>query len=215
MPKGKSPSDHVLAIVTAGISAVPIVGDPIAALITAYVPTATQRDIEKTLEILGQKLTALGDRVDIQTLDEDEFSELFKSCYLVMMRSHKEEKLQAAANILANLCLRSSDPAKPSYDELDHLVRCVESLSIGALSVLGAAIQLSKTVPVGLQLEVFPFEQLQRMFPQWDAALLMSLVTELRSLNLLRVQEPAIRMVDYEVPFWNRRQSGSDLLSGS
>lgn len=100
-------------------------------------------------------------------------------------------------NILANLLLRPGDQAKSSYDELDHLVRCVESLSIGAISVLGAAGQISKTAPVGPQQEAFQFEELRKAFPEMDAALLMSLVSELRGLNLIRVQEPPLRQPKY------------------
>jgi len=54
-----SASDHVLAIVKAGINAVPIVGGPIASLISDYLPTSTQRAVEKTLRLLGEKLSSL------------------------------------------------------------------------------------------------------------------------------------------------------------
>ena len=46
----------------------------------------------------------------------------------IMERTHRDEKLRAAANILANLLLKPGDQAKVSYDELDHLIRRVEAL---------------------------------------------------------------------------------------
>ena len=64
-----------------------------------------------------------------------------------MERTHRDEKLRAAANILANLLLKPGDQAKVSYDELDHLIRCVDALSIGAITVLGAIRQVSATHP--------------------------------------------------------------------
>jgi hypothetical protein len=191
-----SASDHVLAVVKAGINAVPIVGGPVASLISDYVPTSTQRAVEKTLRLLGEKLSSLEERIDIEQVDKEEFSELFKSCYLVVIRSHREEKLRAAAALLANLLLRPGDPSKASYEELDHLVRCLDALSSGAISVLGASRHITTTAPSGTQGH-FHFPQLSSSFPMFDASLLMSLVSELSSLNLLRVQEGAIRMPDY------------------
>ena len=56
MPSKKTKSDHALAVVKAGISAVPFVGGSIASLIGDYVPSATQRSIEIAIEILKQKV---------------------------------------------------------------------------------------------------------------------------------------------------------------
>jgi hypothetical protein len=125
-------------------------------------------------------------------VDKDEFAELFKSCALVMARTHRDEKLHAAANILVNLLLKAGDPAKVSYDELDHLIRCVDALSTGAISVLGAIRQVSVTRPLGPQQEAFQFGQLREKL-QMDASLLRSLVSELEGLHLVRVQETPIR----------------------
>lgn len=116
-----SAKDHALAIIKAGINLVPVVGGPIASLIGDYLPTSTQAAIERSTELLAQKLDALIDRIDVEALNKDDFSELFKSCYLVIVRTNREAKLQAAAAILANLLLRAGDPAKSSYEELDHL----------------------------------------------------------------------------------------------
>jgi hypothetical protein len=62
--------------------------------------------------------------------------------------------------------------------------------------VLGASRYIATTAPSG-PLQTFHFNQLSKAFPQFDPSLLMSLVTELRGLNLLRVQEGAIRLADH------------------
>jgi hypothetical protein len=191
----KTPSDHVLAVVKAGINVVPVVGGPLANLIGDYVPNSTQRAAVRTMELLAEKLSSLEDRIDVQQVDKEEFSELFKSCSLVVIRSHREEKLRAVAALLANLLRRQGDAAKSSYEELDHLVRCLDALSIGSILVLGAARHIATTAASGTQGH-FHFNQLSNALPQFDSSLLMSLVSELRSLNLLRIQEGAIRMPD-------------------
>jgi hypothetical protein len=193
MPSSK---DHALAVIKAALNLIPSVGGALASLIGDYIPTSTQRSVEKTMELLGEKLTSLEGRINVDAVNKEDFSELFKSCYLVVVRSHREEKLHAAAALLANLLLRPNDPGKVSYEELDHLVRCLDALSTGAISVLGAAHQIAGSA--ALVQGHFQFRQLSGWFPQFEASLLMSLVSELRSLNLLRVQEGAIRMPNYE-----------------
>ena len=190
-----SAKDHALAIIKAGINLIPVVGGPIASLIGDYVPTSTQAVIERSTELLAQKLDALKDRIDLEAVNKDDFSELFKSCYLVIVRTNREQKLQAATAILANLLLRPGDPARSSYEELDHLIRCIDALSIGAITVLGAARTIAATCQ-GAQ-RSFQFDQLRNAFPGFDPSLVMSLVSELSALNLVRIQEGGIRMPDH------------------
>ena len=84
----------------------------------------------------------------------------------------------------------------PSYEELDHLIRCIDALSIGAIAVLGAARTTAATSGQGTQ-RSFQFGQLRTSFQEFEPSLLMSLVSELRALNLVRIQEGGIRMPDY------------------
>src|SRR6266566_1148850 len=98
----KKPSDHVLAIVKAGISVVPIVGDPIASLIGDYIPTSTQRSIEQAIEELRRQLSELENRVDPEAVDREQFAELFKSCYLVLVRTHQAKTRKAAVRLIVN-----------------------------------------------------------------------------------------------------------------
>src|SRR5215471_18235878 len=133
MPNSTS---DVLATIKSEIKPLPEFGGQIARLIDGVQP-GTQRSVERTVLFLEQRLSSFGNRIDPAQVNNEEFSELFKSCYLVVIRTHREEKLRAAANILANLMLRVGDSEKSSYDELDHLVRCLDSLSTGAISVLG------------------------------------------------------------------------------
>jgi hypothetical protein len=183
-------------VVKAGLNFIPLVGGALASLVGDYVPTSTQKSVERALELLKEELGSLEGRIDIEAVDKEDFSDLFKSCYLVIVRSNREEKLRAAAALLANMLLRPGDLSKSSYEEIDHLVRCVDALSIGAISVLIGARDLSKVHGQNAQGR-FTFDQLRKTFPQFNASLLMSLVSELRALNLLDAQEGLIRMPDH------------------
>jgi hypothetical protein len=195
------PSDHALIAIKAALNAVPAVGGAIASLIGDYVPLSTQRSVARTVDLLAEKLTTLQGRLDVDAVDKDEFSELFKSCYLVAVRTNQEAKLHAAASILANLVLKESDTEKAPYTELDHLVRCLDGLSIGAITMLGVArniVRRSNIAPDNNGGRTFPFEQLHAALTHWDLSLLTGLVSELNSYNLLRIEgRPSIATSQY------------------
>lgn len=196
----RSTADHALAIVKAGVAAIPVVGGSIASLISDYVPSATQRALDMSIKLLEAKLIALGDRVDPENVDRDQFAELFKSAYLSIVRSQMEERLMAASGLIANMLLRSDDTAKLGYTELDHFARCLDNLSIGALQVLSHFVRRHTALPEhekepGLRIS---FESLRPAFQDMSAALLMGLVAELNAANLVHLAgSPPVRTEDY------------------
>jgi hypothetical protein len=187
-------SAHTLAVVKAATNLIPYVGGAIASLISDYVPSSTQRSIDRGLVLLADRLKTVEDRIDPETINKDEFSELFKSCYLIFIRTHQEEKLQAASALLTNLMLKAGDPSKLPYEELDHLVRCVDGLSIGAIAFLGVVRELVKRPQSNNRVD---FGIVNSRFPEMDVSLLMSLATELASLNLIHIMEPAMATQNY------------------
>ena len=165
----KPASDHILAVVKAGLNAVPVVGGPLASLVGDYIPMATQRNLEKAVAQLQERLEALGPRLDIDAVDRDEFAELFKTAYLIIVRSHNEARLSAATNLVSNILLRPGDQQKLSYTELDHFARCLDQISLGAIQVLTRSVAIAhRQAPGFLELKSVPiiFEQLQLELPE-------------------------------------------------
>jgi hypothetical protein len=78
-----SARDHALAVVKAGLNLIPVVGGALGSLVGDYVPSSTQAAVERTTELPGERLEALEGRVDVDAVNKEDFSELFKSCYLV------------------------------------------------------------------------------------------------------------------------------------
>ena len=196
----KNASDHSLAVIKAGLAVVPVVGGSISSLIGDYIPTATEKSRDRAIELLTQRIEGLGDRVDVEVVDKDDFAELFKSCYLSIVRSHREEKLRAATAILANLLLREGDPDKCSYAELDHFSRCVETLSSGAVEVLANVVHVARSEgfsDVGVTSHKMTFGDLNSRMPEYSPELLMGLVAELDRANLLHRVGAAIEMPAY------------------
>jgi hypothetical protein len=194
----KSAPDHAIALTKAAVQLIPGLGGLIASLIDDYVPTSAQHALEKTLLLLNEKVTFLEARIDLKAVNKEEFSELFESCRTLASRNRREEKLHAAANLMANLLLRPGDPGKVPYEELDHLVRCVNQLSIGAIAVLGALRRLGAQAHGNLN-----FRLLKDSFSTFEASFLMSLVSELSGINLIVVQHAPIRLPDFShVRLW-------------
>lgn len=134
----KRPGDHMLAIVKAVLEAVPF-GGVVTSLISDYVPTSTERSIRETFECFSDRLRQMDDRIDQNSIDPDEFVELFKRSLWVATNTTRKEKLAAVAAILSNLFLRDGDSEKLRFDELDCFMRCIDSLSIAAIQLLGEA----------------------------------------------------------------------------
>lgn len=191
----KTTSDHVVAVVKAGISAIPFAGGPVASLIGDYIPTHTTKAVDKWLVGLKNSLESLGDRIDADYVNRDEFAELYKSAYLVAIRTHQEEKLRAAASLVANLLLRPDDKEKLPYRALDLFVRCIDSISIGAIQVLSTAVLNSEPNTSGIRIN---FEDLQSLTEIEDPHLLMGFVQELISFNLSHIANlPMAQLPDY------------------
>jgi len=200
---GKEPRDHILAVCKAGISTIPVVGGAIASLIGDYIPTATEKAVKKSIEILSNRIEELGDRIDAECVNKDEFSELFKSCYLIMIRTHQEEKIRGCVELICNILLKRGDTDKLTYTEIDHFVHCLDNLSIGAIEVLGHVVAVARAMNrerVGKENVRISFSDVQNRVPTIEADLLMGLLGELNSFHLVFVNPtPSVRMANYQL----------------
>lgn len=207
-------ADHALIVIKAGLNTIPVVGGALASLIGDYVPLSTQRSIEKATLSLKEELDKMHDRVDLEAVNKDEFADLFKSSFLAIVRATNEEKLRAASAILVNLLLKPGDSDKLPYTELDHFIRCLDQLSVGALALLGFVYDLGgKSVPPnysegdirrslealrsvqGIRLE---FRAVRAGMKEVDPSLLMGLLGELNAGNLIHLPGvPTIRTPDF------------------
>lgn len=196
----KSGLDHIIAVVKAGVSGVPVIGGPLASLIGDYVPDSTSRSVNEALRLFTERLRAMEDRIDVLAVDREEFAELFKSAYLVMMRAHQEERRRVAVNLIVNILLKPDDPHRLSYTELDHFARSPDALSIGALRCAAEIYRGVSPLKAGeeVRLERLNFEDLARRLPDYDADLVMGLLGELNAQNIIHLPgAPPVRTEHY------------------
>ena len=190
----QSKRDHALAAFKAAVNLVPLVGGSVASLIDDYVPTSKQKAIDQGWQLFSARIESLETRINSESANKEDFAELFQRFEDVISRTNRREKLEAAANILTNVLLKPNDPAKSPFEELDHLMHCVDKLSSGAITILGAV----RTLPPQGQLGIHSFSAVWRQLPQIEQSLLMSLLMELHSLNLVRVTEGAVGTPDWQ-----------------
>jgi hypothetical protein len=137
-------------------------------------------------------------RHEYEGIEKEDFADLFNNFEALAAKTNREEKLRAAANILANALLPSGDPGKSPFGELEHLMHCADALSSGAVALLGASIQIRPPRHASRGDTPFSFSELRRKLPDLDPDLAFGLATELRSLNLLHITEGVISGTDFE-----------------
>ena len=189
----KSSFDHIVNTIKAIFSSLPFAGG-IATLIEDYIPKSTENSLNNFLSDLKDHLERLEGRIEIEFLNKDEFAELFKSCYLGVVRTTQRNKIKIFSRMVANILLKEGDIEKVSYSELDHLVRAMDNLSIGALRILIIIYKhCSETKD-----HRFNFLNINSKIPDLDPSLIMGLISELNSTNLVHMTGvPGVRTPDY------------------
>lgn len=204
----KTTDDHAISAIKAGIAAIPVFGGVLSSLIADYIPDKTNESVETAISYLRYRTELLDNRIDLENVNKDEFSELFKSCYLTILRTHKKEKLEAAVNLITNALLKGSDEERLSFTEADHFSHSLEQRSYGSIHVLLAAAKIVERSYNGdISAAVhgdfnegrrFQFSDLSKELDDYHPSLLMGLVSELDTLNLVhKAGTPSIRVQDY------------------
>src|SRR5262245_36543425 len=97
--------DHALALMKAALNLVPSLGGALASLIGDYIPTSRQRSVENAVKFLTEKVVGIESRIKVEAINKEDFAELFGKFEALTKKTNREEKLRAAANILANALL--------------------------------------------------------------------------------------------------------------
>lgn len=130
------PIDSFLTVFKAGLAIKYPEAGAVFAAMCEFLPSAHDDAIQRANDYLQDRLCELEDRIDETVVTRNEFADLFKNTLATVQRTHYDEKIRAAVNVLANACLSDDDSEKLSYIELDHFSRAVEQLSIGAFAMV-------------------------------------------------------------------------------
>ena len=195
--------DHIDNVADAAISEVlsklPF-GTFVSSLAAEYIPSSTRKAVSEAIQVLENRLDSLADRIDrdAKSIDPDEFSDSAKSFLLLTQRTSREEKLRGAANLLANQLLKDGDREKLSYTEADHFWRCLDSLSIGAIQLLGLIckrVEVAKPRKVAGDEYVFENKDVVSLMPKLPPTSVLSLAAELNAWYMVRMDAAGVSLV--------------------
>lgn len=189
MTKDKEKSD-ILEVLKNEADKLPILGGTGGHLFE-YASEATKESLEQFKDEVLRRVRTLEKTGDTH-INRDEFTELFKSAHLVALRSIQSERRQAAVEILANLFLKPGDDSKLSYNELEHFMRALESLSLAAISAFSRLFRITG----GSGRHAPSIDTLKDQL-SLDPHLLMGLMRELESWGFVDLSTPQVKTQNY------------------
>ncbi len=191
----------VRSLLLTGAAEVPGIST-IAGYLERRMQDATNEAMERSIRLLGMKLNRMAERISKECVSTEDFGDLLLGWMAVMDRTQREEKLRAAANLVANQLLVPGDPERIEPSEADLFMRAIEQLSKDALAVLGAAYLMGKYEgrdDLGADSVRLQFAVLCTRFPKTDPHLIVGLIGELDRFGLLhRDSRPVVRSARYE-----------------
>jgi hypothetical protein len=207
-------TDHILAIAKASLSAIPFIGGSIASLVGDYIQSSSQKNEKKLIEILTSKISQVENRIKLDEINKDEFAELFKECYLITLKTSREEKIQACANILTNNLLEGKDQEKFTFDKLELFTKVLDRISFGSIKLLNTIVQLSK------KKQNFGWEELKFAsllqelgYPNdIDPALILSFAGELASFKFIILKDESYLSPSYADHRIRLTESGKEFI---
>lgn len=207
-------TDHILAIAKASFSAIPFIGGSIASLVGDYIQSSSQKNEKKLIEILTFKISQLENRIVLDEINKDEFAELFKECYLITLKTSREEKIQACTNILTNNLLEAKDQEKLSFDKLELFTKVLDRISFGSIKLLNTIVLLSK------KKQNFGWEELKFAsllaelgYPNnIDPALILSFTGELASFKFIILKDESYLSPSYADHRIRLTESGKEFI---
>jgi len=125
-------SNHIVNVVKAAISGIPIIGEPINSLVNDYIPNKKLTRLLDFTKQLSQNIERFKDEIDKEFVKTDEFAYLFEQTYKLVLENYQKEKLDSLLALLVN-SLRGRDL---KADTTEYYLKKIETLSPLHLSLL-------------------------------------------------------------------------------
>jgi len=122
----KTPSsNHIVNVVKAAISGIPIIGGPISSLVNDYIPNKKLKRLLDFTKQLSENIERFKDEIDEEFVKTDEFAYLFEQTYKLVLENYQKEKLDSLMALLVN-SLRGRDL---KADTMEYYLKKIETLS--------------------------------------------------------------------------------------
>lgn len=126
-------SDHIVNVVKAGLSAIPVIGGPLSSLIGDYIPKKKEERLLNFVKELTIKLEEYAQSINAEYVKTEEFAYLFEECMKGVLSNYQEQKLLCFKGIIVN-SLRH-DLKKEQKEYYLHLVNSLTDLHLRILAI--------------------------------------------------------------------------------
>ena len=124
--------DHLRNVFTAAISGIPVVGGPIASLLSDYLPDWKKERVLRFIQELSDSIDSLKQQIPVEYVRTEEFAFLFEQVFERVVKDYRQEKLNAYRRFLVNACVRQDVRAA----EKEYLLSLVDQLGTVHMLVL-------------------------------------------------------------------------------
>lgn len=129
----KTPSsEHVVNLVKAAISGIPIIGGPLGSLVNDYIPNKKLERLLNFIKQFSENIERFKDEINEDFIRTDEFAYLFEQTFKLVLENYQKEKLESLMALLVN-SLRGRDI---KADTMEYYLKKIETLSPLHLSML-------------------------------------------------------------------------------
>jgi len=125
--------DHIVNIIKAGFSAIPIIGGPLSSLIGDYIPKKKEERLLNFMKELTIKLEEYAQHINAEYVKTEEFAYIFEECMKGVLSNYQEQKLFCFKGIIIN-SLRL-DFKKEQKEYYLHLVNNLSDLHLRILAI--------------------------------------------------------------------------------
>ncbi|MGB2728321.1 MAG: hypothetical protein WBD09_07575 [Halobacteriota archaeon] len=132
----KTPSsNHIVNVVKAAISGIPIIGCPISSLVNDYIPNKKLKRLLDFTKQLSENIERFKDEIDEEFVKTDEFAYLFEQTYKLVLENYQKEKLDSLMALLVN-SLRGRDLKSDTMEYYLKKIATLSPLHLGMLRFL-------------------------------------------------------------------------------
>ena len=129
-------SERALAVAKAGLSTVPVLGGPAAALLDLVIQPQIDKRRTEWLNLIAERLAKLEERVDgfqlADLADHPAFTSAILQASAVALRNHDDEKLAALRNAVLNVAVSST----AGEDEHELFISLIDTFTPWHLRIL-------------------------------------------------------------------------------
>jgi hypothetical protein len=100
--------DHGRNVILAAISAIPVAGGPLSALLAEYLPNWKQERVLKFIAEIKLEMQKVQAKINEDYVRSEDFALLFEETFLRVLRTNSDLKLNAYKAILVNACTNTS-----------------------------------------------------------------------------------------------------------